>query len=424
MPLSLILSAVAVWSCRLPVRLRPPCHPSPRLCWCAQVDKTGRVIDADRHKGKLHIIEQEFANVEREEEERRKEEEEIRRRVRVKRHEAIERAQQLERLNKIREDRRIRSEIVRIARGEVMRSSLAATPASASASRMKTAEAAYRSGPVRTKRRRKKRAGGAAGGTSRSGRLARAGADSLAAGGLSGELPSLRPREEEEEEDDEDEVGFADGPSPARGEAEAWARGGGARAEAAAGHPRAPSSSGAAASAGRLVVAVLECVGADDLPAAAEAEADAGATRLAYVRARLVGPAAGEDELGPASHPRSTARVPLTDGLPMVWGEDLALPVRVDEASASAEPSVLRLELVIPQEFSAHDVAAVAELDLPLPAMLRGSAAASMEPHDIELRPPREVSLAQELAGDDDSDGGGGGPTALLRVGWRLESAR
>ena len=73
-----------------------------------QVDRAGRVIDADQHKGKLHIIEQEFANVEREEEERRKEEAEIRRRVRVKRHEAIERAQQLERLRKIREDRRIR----------------------------------------------------------------------------------------------------------------------------------------------------------------------------------------------------------------------------------------------------------------------------------------------------------------------------
>ncbi|KAA0164578.1 hypothetical protein FNF28_03820 [Cafeteria roenbergensis] len=41
------------------------------------VDRAGRVIDADQHKGKLHIIEQEFANVEREEEERRKEEAEI-----------------------------------------------------------------------------------------------------------------------------------------------------------------------------------------------------------------------------------------------------------------------------------------------------------------------------------------------------------
>ncbi|KAA0156227.1 hypothetical protein FNF29_01017 [Cafeteria roenbergensis] len=243
------------------------------------VDRAGRVIDADQHKGKLHIIEQEFANVEREEEERRKEEAEIRRRVRVKRHEAIERAQQLERLRKIREDRRIRSEIVRIARGELMRSSLA--PTAQSASRMRASEAAYR-----------------------------------------------------------------------------------------------------------------------------------------------------VDAFGPATQPRATDQVPMGDAGALVWGQALPLPLAESAASAGAGVTTpLLLELVIPREFSAHDVAASVTVHLPLGDMLSGAAAPSTDPEDVLMAPPRARSLAEELAGGG-RDGGSAaplpepsGPLARLRVAWHIEEA-
>ena len=82
-----------------------------------QIDKAGRVIDLERNKSKFHIIEQEFKAAERLEYWRKKEEAEMRHRVQQKRHEALSRSRRAEKLLKMKEDRRIRQEIVRAARG-------------------------------------------------------------------------------------------------------------------------------------------------------------------------------------------------------------------------------------------------------------------------------------------------------------------
>ena len=82
-----------------------------------QIDKAGRVIDLERNKSKFHIIEQEFKAAERLEYWRKKEEAEMRHRVQQKRHDALGRARRSEKLLKMKEDRRIRQEIVRAARG-------------------------------------------------------------------------------------------------------------------------------------------------------------------------------------------------------------------------------------------------------------------------------------------------------------------
>jgi len=81
------------------------------------LDTDGRVIDMDRFKSKVNIIEQEFRSVEAEEEQRRLEEEHMRRRVRRKRYEALERARKQEKMQKMRQDRKIRAQILRVSRG-------------------------------------------------------------------------------------------------------------------------------------------------------------------------------------------------------------------------------------------------------------------------------------------------------------------
>lgn len=81
-----------------------------------QIDKAGRVIDLDKNKSKLHIIEKEFRHAERAEELRQKEEEEMRRRVQLKRHQALDKARKEEKLIRIKEDRKIRQEIVMATR--------------------------------------------------------------------------------------------------------------------------------------------------------------------------------------------------------------------------------------------------------------------------------------------------------------------
>ena len=75
------------------------------------IDANGRVIDTEKNKSKLFIIEQEFKNAEKAEYWRKKEEEEMRRRVRLKRQETIELARRMERLRKIKEDREIQKQI-------------------------------------------------------------------------------------------------------------------------------------------------------------------------------------------------------------------------------------------------------------------------------------------------------------------------
>ena len=80
------------------------------------IDRTGRVIDMERHKGKIAIIEQEFKYAEKAEYMRQKEENDMRQRVQKKRHSALDEARKLERMAKMKEDRRIRQEIVRASR--------------------------------------------------------------------------------------------------------------------------------------------------------------------------------------------------------------------------------------------------------------------------------------------------------------------
>jgi hypothetical protein len=428
-----------------------------------QVDRAGRVIDADKHKGKLHIIEQEFANVEREEAERRKEEEEIRRRVKVKRYEAIERAQQLERLQKIRDDRRIRSEIVRIARGELMRSSLAATPAhSASRSSLRASKSAYGSGPRPggkrgTKKKKNKSGSRASSGIRRSpGTLAAAGGaslsagfgDAMGAGGSAAEYGddtfddagpgSGYPLEETTLGGDygSAEYGSAglDGDWVAPASALAEASGAedrlaaeqpvarGAAASGRAGDAAEPMAAraGAMVARGSLLVDVHEAVGLDGMPGVVAALADSGNAGQVYVRVRIAGPGCGTDEFGSAAEPRGTQKLPLRSGLPPVWRETVQLPLSADERSFGAE-TVLRIEVMVPSEMTGDDVVAEGEAALPLLDMMRGSASASHEPSDMVLRQPHVASLAEELGGAGPGPSAAGRPSMRLRVGWRVE---
>ena len=64
-----------------------------------QIDRAGRVIDLDKNKSKLHIIEKEFDHAEREEELRQREEMEMRRRVQLKRHQALDKARKEEKVS-------------------------------------------------------------------------------------------------------------------------------------------------------------------------------------------------------------------------------------------------------------------------------------------------------------------------------------
>eukprot|EP00904_Undaria_pinnatifida_P003255 jgi/Undpi1/12930/HiC_scaffold_7.g02596.m1 len=78
-----------------------------------QIDLNGRVIDIQKQKGKLHIIEQEFKQAERIEYWRQKEERDMRERVQKKRALALERARKEDTVMRLHEDRKIRQEIVR-----------------------------------------------------------------------------------------------------------------------------------------------------------------------------------------------------------------------------------------------------------------------------------------------------------------------
>ncbi len=80
------------------------------------IDGNGRVINLDKNKSKLHIIQQEFRAAERQEALRRKEEEEFRHRVQQKRLDTLEKIKRQERLNKIKEDHAIRSQIMQASR--------------------------------------------------------------------------------------------------------------------------------------------------------------------------------------------------------------------------------------------------------------------------------------------------------------------
>lgn len=81
------------------------------------IDQRGRIVDLEKQKSKLSIIEQEFKIAELSEQRRSKEEEEIRRRVQMKRHDALHDARQKEKLLQLKEEKKIVREIVQAAKG-------------------------------------------------------------------------------------------------------------------------------------------------------------------------------------------------------------------------------------------------------------------------------------------------------------------
>eukprot|EP00291_Cryptomonas_curvata_P022297 CAMPEP_0172175132 /NCGR_PEP_ID=MMETSP1050-20130122/14048_1 /TAXON_ID=233186 /ORGANISM="Cryptomonas curvata, Strain CCAP979/52" /LENGTH=322 /DNA_ID=CAMNT_0012847181 /DNA_START=155 /DNA_END=1120 /DNA_ORIENTATION=- len=82
------------------------------------IDKTGKIIDLDRFRAKLNIIEQEFKYAEKTEFWRMKEEEDMRRTIQIKRERALEDAKRQERAAKIKEENRIRRGIILAVRNQ------------------------------------------------------------------------------------------------------------------------------------------------------------------------------------------------------------------------------------------------------------------------------------------------------------------
>lgn len=77
-----------------------------------QIDKHGRVIDLEKNKSKLFILEKEFEAAEMIEEKRQKEELEMRYRVQKKRFNELERQKKLDVLNSLKAERELSNEIV------------------------------------------------------------------------------------------------------------------------------------------------------------------------------------------------------------------------------------------------------------------------------------------------------------------------
>lgn len=77
-----------------------------------QIDSNGRVIELDKNKSKLFILEREFKEAERIEERRQKEEMEMRYRVQRKRFNELEKMRKLEILEKLKAERDLSKEIV------------------------------------------------------------------------------------------------------------------------------------------------------------------------------------------------------------------------------------------------------------------------------------------------------------------------
>ncbi len=98
------------------------------------------MIDTQKCKSKLFIIEQEFKHAEKSEYWRMKAEEEMRQRVQRKRFETLEKARKEERLAKIKEDRKIREEIVRATKSLLTASTSSPSPGGFSASSSKSSK--------------------------------------------------------------------------------------------------------------------------------------------------------------------------------------------------------------------------------------------------------------------------------------------
>ena len=81
-----------------------------------QIDRHGRVIDLDKNKSKLHVLEREFNRAESIEERRQKDEAEMRYRVQRKRFNELERVRKEEILQKLKHDRELSKEIINTMR--------------------------------------------------------------------------------------------------------------------------------------------------------------------------------------------------------------------------------------------------------------------------------------------------------------------
>ena len=82
-----------------------------------QIDKHGRVIDLDRQKAKLNILEREFRAAQKIEERRQQEEMDMRYRVQKKRFEELERSRKEEAILRIKQQKEIGKEIVAVISG-------------------------------------------------------------------------------------------------------------------------------------------------------------------------------------------------------------------------------------------------------------------------------------------------------------------
>mmetsp|Transcript_28655 Transcript_28655/g.55929 ORF Transcript_28655/g.55929 Transcript_28655/m.55929 type:complete len:205 (+) Transcript_28655:79-693(+) len=83
------------------------------------VDKAGKIIDLDKYRSKLNIIEQEFRYAEKTEFWRLKEEDEMRRTIQIKRERALQDAKRQDRARTIKEENRIRKGLISVARNSV-----------------------------------------------------------------------------------------------------------------------------------------------------------------------------------------------------------------------------------------------------------------------------------------------------------------
>lgn len=87
-------------------------HTQRLLYGSGQIDKHGRVIDLEKNKSKLFILEKEFEAAEKIEEKRQKEELEMRYRVQKKRFNELERQKKLDVLNSLKAERELSNEII------------------------------------------------------------------------------------------------------------------------------------------------------------------------------------------------------------------------------------------------------------------------------------------------------------------------
>ncbi|CEG50088.1 uncharacterized protein PHALS_07815 [Plasmopara halstedii] len=81
------------------------------------IDQCGRIVDLDKQKSKLFIIDQEFKLAEEAERKKQREEEELRRRVQLRRHDALCDAHQREKMMQLKEEKKIAREIVQVTKG-------------------------------------------------------------------------------------------------------------------------------------------------------------------------------------------------------------------------------------------------------------------------------------------------------------------